>query len=110
MRHPKKARQISTGDDRAKQNKTAPTEFRVRCIQPLCHLSKLLKALANRPVARRLKTPVATALLPNAFGCAFLYSLPKGIVNAGGRVLLHSRKHMAVKIERDADTRMAEPF
>jgi hypothetical protein len=84
--------------------------FRVRCIQPLCHLSKPLKAFANRFVARRVKTPIATALLPNAFGRAFLYRLPKGIVNARGRILLHSWKHMAVEVERDADPRVAKSF
>jgi hypothetical protein len=61
-------------------------------------------------VARRVKTPIATALLPNAFGRAFLYRLPKGIVNARGRILLHSWKHMAVEVERDADPRVAKSF
>ena len=40
--------------------------FRVRCFQPLSHLSKPLKALVIAGVIKALKWPFATALLPNA--------------------------------------------
>jgi hypothetical protein len=69
-----------------------------------------LTAFANRFLARWLKTPIATALLPNAFGRAFLYRLPEGIVNAFSRILLHSGKYMAVKIERDPNAGVTESF
>jgi hypothetical protein len=59
---------------------------------------------------RRLKTSIATALLPNAFGRAFLYRLSEGIVNARSRILLHSGKYMAVQIKRNPDARVTESF
>jgi len=58
--------------------------------------------------AETAKRAVATALLPNA--SAFLYGGPYRRVNFRRGVLLHTREDVAVKVERDPNSRMAQAF
>ena len=81
--------------------------FRVRCIQPLCHLSKPLRLLDNPKFAQPRKGSVATLLLPNCFG-AHVYYVFKGTVNASGGVFLHSRHNVRIKVHGDPDLRVSE--
>ena len=71
------------------------------------YLAEIIKLFYSYFVPR---TPLATALLPNGFWRSLLNGdLQLGIDQRGG-ILLHSRHHMAVKIQGDAYTAMAQPF
>jgi hypothetical protein len=77
----------------------------VRCIQPLCHLSKPLKEMLFLVRGRGLKQSFATALLPFRFA-APVYSGSHPVVNACRRIGLQARQHVAVQIERERDAGM----
>jgi hypothetical protein len=81
--------------------------FRVRCIQPLCHLSKPLRLQHNQCLRRSRKGPVATLLLPNRFGAPVYYVLQVA-VNASGCVLLHPRHNVRIKVQGDSDLGVPE--
>ena len=76
--------------------------FRVRCFQPLSHLSKSLRTSYFKLAAE----PEIARLLPFCYRMPLrrlFIAPPQGGVNALGRILLHARQHMAVEVERDAD-------
>ena len=79
--------------------------FRVRCFQPLSHLSKPLDDLSIPLRTYFSKGSVATLLLPNRIGASVYYVL-KRPVNASSGVFLHARHCMRIKVHRNANLGM----
>src|SRR5262249_22337335 len=81
--------------------------FRVRCFQPLSHLSKVLNMLHFQADFRVENGWFATVLLPIGFE-ASVYSSAHRQVNAIGRLGLQTGQDMAVEIDRNRHAGMAE--
>src|SRR5215469_346972 len=84
--------------------------FRVRCIQPLCHLSKPLILLFFSNGHPAAEWPFATLLLPNFLGSSLVYRCAEGFVNACRGIFLHSGEHVRIQVQGNADLGMTKPF
>src|SRR6201996_903302 len=76
--------------------------FRVRCFQPLSHLSKPLIALENRSFFRTVEVRLLPVLLPNDFG-ALVYGETESRVNDSDRIGLHAFGGVHVQVGRGAN-------